>query len=160
MSDVGRLIGDEFNKGFFLEYFQYPVTQTSLEINGLPPGSAQALLTEMNGLGDVLNASLAPAQSATAPTVINANLSTSTSAMAESVQGAIFQPINAKLGKRCFSVTAASETRVQVQFSATCADAETLARLDLLPPASLMSAPSIRRDDIVKNPTILKRMSV
>ena len=21
----GRLIGDEFNKGFFLEYFQYPV---------------------------------------------------------------------------------------------------------------------------------------
>lgn len=160
LSDVGRLIGDEFNKGFFLEYFQYPVTQTSLEINGLPPASAQALLTEMNGLGDVLNASLAPAQSATAATVINANLSTSTTAMAESVQGAVFQPINAKLGKRCFSVTAASETRVQVQFQASCADAQTLARLDMLPPASLMSGPSIRRDDIVKNPTILKRMSV
>ncbi len=160
LSDVGRLIGDEFNKGFFLEYFQYPVTQTSLEINGLPPGSAQALLSEINGLGDVLNASLAPAPSATAPTLINANLSTNTSSMAESVQGAIFQPINAKLGKRCFSVTAASEARVQVQFQAICADAETLARLDQLPPAFLMSAPSIRREDIVKNPTILKRMSV
>ena len=158
LTDVGRLVGDEFSKSFFLEYFQYPISKTQLQISGLPQSSAQVVLNEMNGLSDVLNASLASAQPGA--TVINANLSPGPNSIGDTVQGAVLQPINKKLGRRCFSVTSASEDRVQVQFDPGCADAATLGLLESLPPASLMSAPPNRREDVVKNPTILKRMSV
>ncbi len=158
LQDIGQLIGDEFNKSFFLQYFQYPVEKTTFEISGLPATNGAALVKEMNGLSDVLNASLA--SSSASATVINASITANPAALAESVQGEILQPLNAKLGRRCFTVSAASETRVQIQFDASCGDAQTMGRLEQLPPAFLMSAPSLRRDDVVKNPTILKRMTV
>ncbi len=158
LTDIGKLVGDEFSKSFFLEYFQYPISKTQLQISGLPPASAKVVLNEINGLSDVLNASLASALPNA--TVINTNLSPGPNSIGDTVQGAVLQPLNKKLGRRCFSVTAASEDRVLVQFDASCADATTLGLLESLPPASLMSAPTMRREDVVKNPTILKRMSI
>ncbi len=158
LTDVGKLVGDEFSKSFFLEYFQYPIVKTQLQISGLPQASAKVVLHEINGLSDVLNATLASAQPTT--TVINANLSPGPNSIADMVQGEVLQPLNKKFGRRCLSVTAASEQLVQVQFDPSCGDAATIGLLEQLPPASLMSAPSVRREDVVKNPTILKRMSV
>jgi len=158
LADVGRLVGDEFNKAFFLEYFHYPTQQVRLELSGLPPRVGDALLTEINGLSSVLSATQVP-QSGGA-TVIDTTLSSAAGSPSDAVQAVILVPLNRKLGKNCLSVSNVSAASVHLSFDAACADAATLARLETLPPAGLIEAAPIRRDEVVKNPDVLKRMTI
>lgn len=158
LQDVGKLVGDEFTKSFFLEYFHYPTEPVRLELSGLPPKVGASLLTEINGLNSVLSATLAHEDGTTA--VIDATLSSTGGTAADAVQAVILVPLNRKLGKNCLAVAGTSGEALHITFDASCGDAATLARLETLPPAGLMNSAQLRRDDVVKNPDVLRRMTI
>ena len=60
LRDIGKLIGEEFSKGFFLAHFHFSGQKVRLRLQGLPnKDTAQRVMHELNGLHGVLAASLA-----------------------------------------------------------------------------------------------------
>lgn len=157
LRDVGRLIGEEFSKGFFLSHFNFTGQKVRLRLDGLVgKDTAQLLLRELNGLRGVLAASLA----AGTPSVFETELSGGAANPADLVQTSILQPLNHKLGRTCFSVTAGGAGEVAVSVDPACNEPAVLSRLDTLPPAALIAAPQTRREAVVRNPETRKRLSI
>jgi hypothetical protein len=65
--------------------------------------------------------------------------------------------LNRKLGKNCFTVGAAQATEVQVLFDGACASADSLKRLETLPPEGLLDSPAGRIQEVVTDPSKLHR---
>lgn len=159
LEDIGRLIGEEFNKSFFLRHFSFAGERVRLKLSGLPDKDVAAVLQrEFAGMRAVLSAKMV----ADGPNdvVIDADLSGGTTSLPDLVQAGILRPINRKLGKSCLNLTGTSGREVNINFDATCRDAATLVRLNTLPPAALFDAPGLRREDIIKNPETLRKLSV
>ncbi len=160
LRDVGKLIGEEFSKTFFLSHFNFVGQQVKLKLQGLPSANtAQQVLHELNGLRTVLAATQASGASGEA--VFDTVLSGGYANASDLVEAGILQPLNHKLGKRCFNIGGATDGgEIVVTLEASCRDASILARLDTLPPAALMQAPASRREAVVKNPDTLKKISM
>jgi serine/threonine-protein kinase len=159
LRDIGKLIGEEFSKGFFLAHFHFSGQKVRLRLQGLPnKDTAQLLMRELNGLRGVLAANLASAGSGDA--VFDVELSGGLANPAELVQAGILKPLNHKLGKQCFNAGASSGGEIVVMLEAGCKETAVLSRLDSLPPAALIEAPQSRREAVVKNPETLKKISI
>jgi serine/threonine-protein kinase len=159
LRDIGKLIGEEFSKGFFLSHFHFIGQKVRLKLQGLPnKDTAQLLMRELNGLRGVLAANLASAGSSDA--AFDVELSGGLANPADLVQAGILQPLNHKLGKQCFHAGASNGSEIVVMLEAGCKDAAVLSRLDSLPPAALIEAPQSRREAVVKNPETLKKISI
>ena len=153
LRDIGKLIGDEFSKGFFLSHFHFSGQKVRLKLSGLPGKDTIAQLQrEMSGLINVLDLRAAGSDSFDAELAGGGN-------PADLVAATIVQPINAKLGKTCFSVASASASEIAIALDPSCKDG-VLARLDTLPPASLYEAPPARRSAVVKNPDTLRKLQI
>lgn len=159
LRDIGKLIGEEFSKGFFLAHFHFSGQKVRLKLQGLPnKDTARMLMHELNGLRSVLAANLASSGGSEA--VFDIELSGGLSSPTELVEAGILKPLNRKLGKQCFNAGAGSGGEVVVTLEAGCKEAAVLSRLDSLPPASLIEAPQSRREAVVKNPDTLKKISI
>ncbi len=159
LRDIGKLIGEEFSKGFFLAHFHFSGQKVRLRLQGLPnKDTAQRLMHELNGLHGVLAASLASSSASDA--VFDLELSGGLANPAELVQAGILKPLNHKLGKQCLNLGPGSGSEVTVMLEAGCKEAAILSRLDTLPPAALIEAPQSRREAVVKNPETLKKISI
>jgi len=159
LRDVGKLIGEEFSKGFFLQHFHFSGRKVRMKLQGLPnKDTAQQILHELNGLRGVLSAGLA----ASGGTEANYDLvlTGGVANPAELVQGAVLKPLNHKLGKQCLNAGTASESEVAVTLEPGCREAAVLSRLDTLPPAALIEAPATRREAVVKNPDTLRKLNI
>jgi serine/threonine-protein kinase len=155
LRDIGKLIGEEFSKGFFLSHFHFSGQKVRLKLQGLPnKDTAQLLMRELNGLRGVLSAS--PAGGEAFDLVLSGGLANP----AELVQGAILQPLNHKLGRQCLNLGAGGGSEITVVVEAGCREPAVLSRLDTLPPAALIEAPPSRREAVVKNPETLRRISM
>ncbi|MBV6476643.1 MAG: protein kinase [Rhodocyclaceae bacterium] len=155
LRDIGKLIGEEFSKGFFLSHFHFSGQKVRLKLQGLPnKDTAQLLMRELNGLRGVLSAS--PAGGEAFDLVLSGGLANP----AELVQGAILQPLNHKLGRQCLNLGAGGGSEITVVLEAGCREPAVLSRLDTLPPAALIEAPPARREAVVKNPETLRRISM
>jgi serine/threonine-protein kinase len=159
LRDVGRLIGEEFSKSFFLQHFNFTPQKVVLNFSGLPkPELAKSVQRELTGMRSVLAVTVragAPGQAS-----FDAALSGGSASPAELVANGIARPLNRKLGKTCFNVAGSSGTEVTLAFEASCGDAATLGRLDALPPAALYDAPTPRREAVIRNPETLKKLSI
>ncbi|MBK9447140.1 MAG: serine/threonine protein kinase [Betaproteobacteria bacterium] len=154
LRDIGKLIGDEFSKGFFLSHFHFTGQKVRLKLAGLPDsGTANLLQREMSGLRNVLDLKLVGGDSFDAELAGGGN-------PADLVTATIVQPLNAKLGKTCFSVAGMNGNTIAITLDTVCKDAATLARLDTLPPAALYEAPPERRKAVVKNSETLRKFSI
>jgi serine/threonine-protein kinase len=154
LRDIGKLIGDEFSKGFFLSHFHFTGQKVRLKLTGLPDSKSTALLQrEISGLRNVLDLKSAGSDGFDAELAGGGN-------PADLVTSTIVQPLNAKLGKTCFSVAGTSGSNIGIALDAACKDPATLSRLDTLPPAALYEAPVERRKAIVKNPETLRKLSI
>ncbi|MDQ5915268.1 MAG: eukaryotic-like serine/threonine-protein kinase, partial [Pseudomonadota bacterium] len=154
LRDIGKLIGDEFSKGFFLSHFHFTGQKVRLKLTGLPDSKSTALLQrEISGLRNVLDLKSAGSDGFDAELAGGGN-------PADLVASTIVQPLNAKLGKTCFSVAGTSGSNIGIALDAACKDPATLSRLDTLPPAALYEAPVERRKAIVKNPDTLRKLSI
>ncbi|MBI4990163.1 MAG: serine/threonine protein kinase [Rhodocyclales bacterium] len=159
LRDIGKLIGEEFSKGFFLAHFHFSGQKVRLKLQGLPnKDTARMLMHELNGLRSVLAANLASSSSGDA--VFDIELSGGLANPIELVEAGILKPLNRKLGKQCFNAGTGSGSEVVVMLEAGCKEAAVMSRFDTLPPAALIEAPQTRREAVVKNPETLKKISI
>lgn len=159
LRDVGRLIGEEFSKGFFLAHYHFVGQKVRLKLQRLPnKDTAQLLMHELNGLRSVLGAK--PVSSSAVDAVFDLELSGGLANPADMVQAAVLGPLNRKLGRQCFNVGGATSGEIVATFEPGCSDPAVLSRLATLPPAALIEAPQTRREAVVKNPETLKKISI
>ena len=145
LADIGKLVGEEFSKKFFLQHFHFGAQSVSLVVSGLPDvASARLLLRELRAIRPVLDAQL------TADAGRFQLRLPDGSAATDIIQDAILKPLNAKLGQNCFTLGGASGSTIEVNFSNACADTAIRAKLETVPPAGLLSAPESRTKTILK----------
>lgn len=151
LRDIGKLVGEEFSKNFFLQHYHQLGQKVTLKLQGLPdPETAQALLREFTGLRPVL--AIALARTAGGEARYEAEISGGLADPAELVANGLVAPINQKLAKTCLNVTGKNGSEVSLSFDAGCATPQTLGKLDSLPAAALLTAPSPRREAVIQNP--------
>jgi predicted Ser/Thr protein kinase len=144
LGEIGKLVGDEFSKNFFLQHFNFSAQKINLNIAGLPDArSARQLLRELRSVRQVLDAQLTADSG-------KYQLQLPEGSATDLLQEAVLKPLNAKLGQNCFALAGASSTDVNVNFSGTCADAAVRARLETVPPAGLLNAPESRGKPLLK----------
>ncbi|HUP93378.1 MAG TPA: toll/interleukin-1 receptor domain-containing protein [Burkholderiales bacterium] len=142
--DIGRLVGEEFSKGFFLQHFNFGAQKTNLNITGLPDAaSAKVLLKELRGIRQVLDTQLVADSG-------KYQLQLAEGSAPDIVQEAVIKPLNAKLGQACFALAGASGSEVNVTFAPACSEAAVRAKLETAPPAGLLSAPESRGKALLK----------
>jgi eukaryotic-like serine/threonine-protein kinase len=144
LAEIGRLIGDEFSRNFFLQHFNFSAQKVNLDITGLPDArSARFLLRELRGIRKVLDARLAADSGRFQLQLPEGNAT-------DIIQDSVLKPLNAKLGQTCFALAGTSGADVNVSFAGACADAAVRARLETAPPAGLLSAPESRSRTLLK----------
>ncbi|HMD72737.1 MAG TPA: serine/threonine-protein kinase [Steroidobacteraceae bacterium] len=157
LQDVGQLIGAEFTKTFFLQYFDFKPKKARLRFSGLPATAAIPVLAEINSSLVVLNAAPVPQQGS--DLVVDTQLSGGNATAANLVEQGLLGPLNRKLGMSCFTLLASGDdSELHIAFSSTCMSDATLKRLQNVPPASLTGAPPSRIQDVVKDPNLLHRV--
>ena len=138
LAEIGKMVGDEFSKNFFLEHFNFNAQKVKLNIAGLPDkDSARLLLRELRGFRQVLDAQLASDAGQYQLQLADGNAS-------DLINEGVLKPLNAKLGQTCFALAGSNGAEVSVLFSAACAESAVRSKLDTLPPAGLQSAPGAR----------------
>ena len=144
LGDIGKLMGEEFSKNFFLQYFNFGVRQTSLNVTGLPDAlTARLLLRELRGVRPVLDVQQVADTGRFRLVLAEGNAS-------DLVQDAIIKPLNTKLGQNCFALAGSSDSEISVSFATACADLAVRGKLETLPPAGLLSAPASRGKPLLK----------
>ena len=138
LAEIGKLVGDEFSKNFFLEHFNFSAQKINLNVAGLPDAqSAKLLLRELRGFRQVLDAQAANDAGKYQLQLADGNAS-------DLINEGVLKPLNTKLGQACFTLAGSSGADVNVSFAAACADMAVRGKLDTLPPAGLQSAPGAR----------------
>ncbi|MDP2821215.1 MAG: serine/threonine-protein kinase [Sulfuritalea sp.] len=159
LRDIGKLIGEEFSRNFFLQHFDFVAQKVKIKLQGLPNAeSTQALLREFTGLRPVLALSLTSASAGEAR--FEAELAGGLSNPGDLVASGIVAPINRKLGKTCLNVAGTNGAEVTINFEPGCKAADTMAKFDALPSASFLTAPPSRRAAVIRNPETLKRIQI
>jgi serine/threonine-protein kinase len=158
LQQIGQLIGSEFSREFFLQYFDYGAQRVRLRFKGLPTTAAQSLVAEATAALRILNARLS--DSAGADVLIDIDVAGGSDAAGDRVAEALLNPLNRKLGQACFASTSGSDTELLIAFDPVCARPAVLARLDALPPGALIDAPSSRIEEIVSDPARLRRAAL
>jgi eukaryotic-like serine/threonine-protein kinase len=158
LQDVGRLIGAQFSRDFFLQYFSFGSKRVRLHFIGLPREAATAVLGEANAALRVLNASLLDMGSG--EVAIDVDLSGGSDSGQDLIEGALLAPLNRKLGKPCFVSHGGDGAQLRITYDAACNAAPLLGRLEHAPPAALIDAPPLRLQDIVSDPARLQRTTL
>jgi serine/threonine-protein kinase len=158
LQEIGRLIGSQFSREFFLQYFDFGTQRIRLRFKGLPASAAPSLVSEATAALRILNASLSA--SVGQDVLIDIDVAEGPEAARERVAAALLNPLNRKLGQACFRSTSSSDTELLIDFDPVCASPAVLARLDALPPGALIDAPSSRIEEIVSDPARLHRAAL
>lgn len=138
LAEIGKLVGDEFSKNFFLEHFNFNAQKVNLNVAGLPDKqSAKLLLRELRGFRQVLDAQPASDSGQYQLQVADGNAS-------DMINEGVLKPLNTKLGQACFALAGSNGADVNVSFSPACSEAAIRGKMDTLPPAGLQSAPGAR----------------
>ncbi|MES3000179.1 MAG: serine/threonine-protein kinase [Pseudomonadota bacterium] len=137
LADIGKLVGDEFSRNFFLQHFNFRTQKTSLTVTGLPDASSAAMLRELRAMRPVLDA-----QPGAQPS--NFQLQLAEGSASDILEESIVKPLNAKLGGQCFALAGSSGSDVTLTYAAACNDAAVRAKLDSGMPAGWKFAPAKR----------------
>ncbi len=143
LADIGKLMGDEFSKNFFLEHFNYSTQKVNFNVQGLPDAEAsKLLLRELRSVRQVLDAQQVGDG--------KYQLQLADGSASDIVQDAVLKPLNTKLGQACFAMSGATATDVNATYSAACAQAAVRAKLEAGAPAGLLTAPDARGKALLK----------
>lgn len=130
LQDIGRMVGEEFSKNFFLQYYSYGVEPAKLHIRGLPDAQvAKLLLREMQAMREVVDVQALHDDGSYA-------LHWLQNASTDVVQGSIIRLINQKLGQTCLTLAQARGSDVTLDFAKPCSDARVLSKLETMAPAA------------------------
>jgi serine/threonine-protein kinase len=150
--DIGRLVGEEFSKNFFLQHFSAPEQKVSLVVAGLPAdaagaSTAQQLLRELRGIREVLDAQPLGEAGRYQLRLAEGN-------PADIIEHAVLKPLNAKLGNACFLLAGSGSGTVTIELAPACGDDGVRARLETQPPAGLLATPP-SRGEAPRKPTAI-----
>ncbi|HEX4326736.1 MAG TPA: serine/threonine-protein kinase [Burkholderiales bacterium] len=145
LSSIGKMVGDEFSKNFFLAHFNFRPQKTKLNISGLPDGASPVVLRELRSMRAVLDAK------ETAPGKYELTLPEGSGP--EMIAEAVLKPLNAKLGQSCFTSAGSAGDSVNVAFAAACAGDAVRGKLENTPPAGLLAGPDARSKAVRKTTT-------
>lgn len=144
LAEIGKLVGDEFSKNFFLEHFNFNAQKVNLNVAGLPDKqSARLLLRELRGFRQVLDAQLASDSGQYQLQLAEGNAS-------DLINDGVLKALNTKLGQACFALAGSHGADVNVSFSPACSESTVRGKFDTLPPAGLQSAPGARGKLLIK----------
>jgi len=143
LAAIGKYVGDEFSKNFFLAHFNFTAQKTNLNISGLPDGASPAILRELKSLRGVLDAR----ETAPGKYVLELPEGAASDLIAENV----LKPLNAKLGQSCLTAAGSSGQDVNVAFAPSCAVDAIKSKLETTPPAGLLSGPDARNKSVRKS---------
>ncbi len=154
---IGAKIADEFSREFFLQHVSVSGQKVTLSVEGMPNAAAEALLArELVGLPGVISSTARPPAS---PRGYDLQLA-GDGPVGDLVATGVLKPLNAPLGQACFSVRGIAGDQVSVAFDPRCADAAVLSRLETNPPAGLYGAPPGRQRSVVKDPELLRKLTI
>jgi serine/threonine-protein kinase len=154
---IGTKIADEFSRDFFLQHVSLTGQKVTLSVEGMPSPAAEDLLArELIGLPGVITAT---ERSPAKPRGYDLQLA-GEGPVGDLIASAVLKPLNAKLGQACFSVRAVAGDQITVAFDPRCADADVLSRLETNPPAGLYGAPPGRQRSVVKDPELLRKITI
>jgi hypothetical protein len=132
LSDIGKLMGDEFSKNFFLQYFEFGSQKVNLNIQGLPNAqSAHLLLHQLQGIREIVDTRLLADSG-------RYQLQLPEGSHSELLQQAFIKPLNAKLGQDCFALASSSQTEININFASSCKAMQ--GKLESTPPAGLQQS--------------------
>jgi len=134
LAEIGKLVGDEFSKNFFLSYFSYRPQKTTLVFTGLPAGGSDAVLRELRSMRLVLDAQPAGTE--------KFQIQLPPGNVTDIVQDAVLRPLNAKMGEACFTLGGATAAEVSVTLTGNCANPQMKAKLDSGAPAGWKFTPA------------------
>jgi serine/threonine-protein kinase len=143
LAAIGKYVGDEFSKNFFLAHFNFTAQKTNLNISGLPDGASPVVLRELKSLRGVLDAR----ETAPGKYVLELPEGAASDLIAENV----LKPLNAKMGQACFTQAGSAGQDVNVAFAQGCAVDAIKSKLETTPPAGLLAAPDARSKGIRKS---------
>ncbi len=142
--EIGKLVGDEFSKNFFLQHFNFGSQRVQFNVSGLPDAqSAKSLLRELRGFRQVLDAQLLADTGKYQLQLAEGGASTV-------IQDVILKALNTKLGQSCFALADVTATDINVSFSTPCAEAAVRGKLETVAPAGLIDAPELRGKPLLK----------
>ena len=144
LADIGKMVGDEFSKGFFLQHFTFGTRKTNLKIAGLPDQQTTNLvLRELRSIRQVLDVQWLPDSG-------RFQLQLADGSASDIIEESIFKPLNTKLGQACFSLAGSSGSDVNATFAPACAEGATRGKLESVPPAGLLNAADSRGKSLLK----------
>jgi hypothetical protein len=135
LAEIGKLVGDEFSKNFFLSNFNFRPQRTTLTFTGLPEGGDALMLRELRGMRGVLDA-----QATAQPGHFQVQLAGGNAP--DIIQDAVLRPMNGKMGASCFALGGATATEVTVTYAATCATPQMRTKLESGAPAGWKFTPA------------------
>lgn len=142
--EIGKLVGDEFSKNFFLQHFNFGSQRVQFNVRGLPDAqSAKSLLRELRGFRQVLDAQLLADTGKYQLQLAEGSASTL-------MQDVILKGLNTKLGQSCFALADVTATEINASFSAPCAETAVRGKLETVAPAGLLDAPELRGKPLLK----------
>ncbi len=143
--DIGKQMGDEFSKNFFLEHFSFGVRTTMLNVTGLPDAkAAHSLLRELRGVRRVLDVQMVGETGRFRLQLPEGNA-------ADLVQDELIRPLNAKLGQSCLSLGSSGEGEINISFASACSDSGVRGKFETIPPAGLLLAPDSRGRPLLRS---------
>jgi hypothetical protein len=109
LAAIGTKIADEFSRSFFLQHYGMSGQRVAIKIEALPDGAAARLVErELVGLPAVITV----AQRSVDPGAALYDVQLAGSGAAtELIANGILQPLNAKLGERCFALGAVAASK-------------------------------------------------
>ena len=153
---IGTKIADELSRDLFLQHVSATGQKVTINVEGMPDSVADEVLRrELVGLPAVISALPLPGTARTYDVQLGG-----VGASGDLVAAGVLAPLNAKLGQACFSLGAVTGDRVSVVFDKSCADPSVLGRLETNPPAGLYGAPPSRQKTVIKNPEMLRKLTV
>jgi serine/threonine-protein kinase len=159
LEDIGRLIGEEFNRGFFENHLMKPSRIFQLSVDNLPDYDTGVLLKkELIGLRPVLNVDLRSFD-AKGASVYEVEFSGSKGNFVQIVNDTVVKPLNRKLQTKAFRLLSARGDAVALEFSVKGETEEIVRKFKSMPPASLSNAPAGRLEQVIKDETMLKKVA-
>jgi eukaryotic-like serine/threonine-protein kinase len=134
LADIGKLVGDEFSRNFFLQHFSFRTQKATLMFTGLPEAGSALMLRELRGMRPVLDVQLVAEPG-------RFQLQLPEGSVPDIVQEAVVRPLNSKLGLDCFALAGASGAEVTIAYAPTCATPQMRAKLETSPPAGWKFTP-------------------
>jgi hypothetical protein len=128
LTDIGKLVGDEFSRNFFLQHFSFGTHKTTLRFTGLPESGSALMLRELRGMRAVLDAQLLAEPGQFQLQLPEGNVP-------DIVQEAVVGPLNAKLGLDCFNLAGTAGAEVTIAYAAACATPQIRTKLETGAPA-------------------------